>query len=203
MKLWIAFAFLAINFCLTCRVKIKMDIYYESLCPDSVRFISQQLAPNYEAFKENLDITFVPFGKSNSYQNTDGSIEFECQHGPDECFGNKVQGCMLSRLPHQDTQVSYVACQMQFGSDRSHQTCVEAFGVSWQEILQCVQSDFGTKHQLGYERITGPVLQQTSWVPTVVYNGQLTDYSHTGNSPPLKDILCQLCSNSNPACQKF
>lgn len=33
----------------------------------------------------------------------ESQIEFECQHGPDECFGNKVQGCMLSRIADQDT----------------------------------------------------------------------------------------------------
>ncbi|KAL7035430.1 hypothetical protein ACKWTF_008363 [Chironomus riparius] len=202
MKLWIAFAFLAINVCLTCRVKIKMDIFYESLCPDSIRFISEQLGQNYQSFKDNLDITFLPFGKSNSYQNQLGGIEFECQHGADECFGNKVQGCMLSRMPHQDTQVSYVTCQMQVGADRTHKACVEAFGVSWDEILQCVQSDFATKQQLGFERISGPVLQNTRWVPTIAYNGQITEYSHSGNSPPLKDVLCYYCSNSNPACQQ-
>lgn len=42
-----------------------MDIYYESLCPDSIKFINSQLRPNYEAFKQNLEITFVPFGKSS------------------------------------------------------------------------------------------------------------------------------------------
>lgn len=109
---------------------------------------------------------------------------------------------MLSRIAQQDTQLAYVACQMQFGADRTHQACVEAFGVSWEEILQCVADDFSTKQQLAFERITGQVLQKTRWVPTVIYNGQLTDYSHTGNSPPLKDVLCQLCSGSNPVCHQ-
>lgn len=42
-----------------------MDVYYESLCPDSIKFINQQLYPIYEQFKNNLDITFVPHGKSD------------------------------------------------------------------------------------------------------------------------------------------
>lgn len=108
---------------------------------------------------------------------------------------------MLSHyLRDQDTQVAYVSCQMQTGADRTHQACVEAFGVNWNEILQCVESSFAVKQQLGFERITNPVLQSTNWVPTVIYNGQLTDYSHTGNSPPLKDIICSLISNNNPSC---
>lgn len=42
-----------------------MDIYYESLCPDSIKFISEQLTPLYNEFRQHLDITFVPFGKSS------------------------------------------------------------------------------------------------------------------------------------------
>lgn len=43
------------------------------------------------------------FGSLQSHQTENSQIEFECQHGADECFGNKVQGCMLSRIPDQDT----------------------------------------------------------------------------------------------------
>lgn len=48
---------------------------------------------------------------------------------------------------------------MQFGEgtnvkDRTHQQCVEAFGVDWNEILQCVGSEFASRQQLAYEQIT-------------------------------------------------
>lgn len=107
---------------------------------------------------------------------------------------------MLSRMPHQDTQIAYAACQMKIGADRTHKTCVEAFGVSWQDILQCVGSDFATRQQLEFERVSGPVLAATRWVPSVIYNGQISQYTHTGRSPPLKNILCELSSNSKEIC---
>jgi hypothetical protein len=85
MRLWIAFVLLTINICITCMSKVKnrflvimplhnfafyneqvkMDVYLESLCPDSIRFISQQLYPLYNEFKDNLEITFIPHGKSS------------------------------------------------------------------------------------------------------------------------------------------
>lgn len=37
-----------------------------------------------------------------SSRDGEGQIVFQCQAGPDECFGNRAQGCMLSRLPNQD-----------------------------------------------------------------------------------------------------
>ncbi|CRK98817.1 CLUMA_CG012046, isoform A [Clunio marinus] len=199
MKLWIILALVSVN--LACVAKVKMDIYYESLCPDSMRFFSDELTPLYNNFKQHMDITFIPFGKSNSYETAESEIEFECQHGPDECFGNKVQGCMLSRILDQDTQFAYLSCQMVIGADRTHQTCVEQFGFDWNEIVQCTQSEFATRQQLGYEQITTPVLQQTNWVPTIAYNGRIDENSIGGRAPPLKELLCDLIYNTNPACK--
>lgn len=114
---------------------------------------------------------------------------------------------MLSRLRDQDLQVAYVTCQMQFTADginADHQRCVEAFGVNYNDILQCAASQQATEQQLGYEKITLPVLQNTNWVPSVLYNGQITEYTSAGRAgvPLLLDILCQLCSNNNAACQQ-
>lgn len=55
------------QFLVKCKfiIQVKMDIYYESLCPDSIRFISEQLQPLYNEFKKHLQITFLPFGKSS------------------------------------------------------------------------------------------------------------------------------------------
>lgn len=120
-------------------------------------------------------------------------------------------------------QLDYVACQMTAGSDRTHQTCVEAFGVPWNEILQCVESEFATRQQLEYEQITReslfvwpkpvhalihktlfffavPVLEAFNWVPTIAYNGKITELSHSGRAPPLKEIICEMIHNTNPAC---
>lgn len=83
-----------------------MDILYESLCPDSVNFISMQLAPLYEEFKHNLDINFVPFGKSSSPE-VSGEQEWMCQHGPDECLGNRIQSCMLAQFPGDQDKVTW------------------------------------------------------------------------------------------------
>lgn len=47
---------------------------------------------------------------------------------------------------------------MSADADRSHRTCVEALGFSWDEIAQCAQSDFATNQQLEYEKISGNFL---------------------------------------------
>lgn len=44
---------------------IKVSVYYESLCPYSIRFITQQLYPNYYRFAASLDVDLVPYGKAD------------------------------------------------------------------------------------------------------------------------------------------
>ncbi len=44
--------------------KISIQIYYESLCPDSQNFVEEQLYPAYQALGNYLQIDFKPFGNA-------------------------------------------------------------------------------------------------------------------------------------------
>ena len=44
---------------------LYLNVYYESLCPDSARFINTQLSSAFTQVRDILNITFVPFGKAN------------------------------------------------------------------------------------------------------------------------------------------
>ena len=48
--------------CLAADAEVSLDLYYESLCPDSTRFISQQIGPMHEAIGQDVAINFVPYG---------------------------------------------------------------------------------------------------------------------------------------------
>lgn len=50
-----------------------MAVYYESLCPDSIRFITTQLYPTYRELGLYIDVEFVPYGNANV-----GTIIFSC-----------------------------------------------------------------------------------------------------------------------------
>lgn len=54
----------------TTNGKLHVGIYYESLCPDSIRFITDQLFPGYSVVKHLIDVLFVPFGKSSVSQSS-------------------------------------------------------------------------------------------------------------------------------------
>lgn len=48
---------------------LAIDIYYESKCPDSARFINQQLDKALPLFSDYVNFRLVPFGKANVKKN--------------------------------------------------------------------------------------------------------------------------------------
>ncbi|KAK8720600.1 hypothetical protein OTU49_013216, partial [Cherax quadricarinatus] len=91
--------------------RVKIEVYFESLCPDSVHFFTHQLYPTWLDLRDIMDLVFVPFGKARATPTGTGDYEFECQHGPDECYGNKVMSCAQESLPIH-TQMEFFHCMM-------------------------------------------------------------------------------------------
>lgn len=44
---------------------VVLTVYYESLCPDSRRFITTKLTPLHPDIKDFVDLKLKPFGKAN------------------------------------------------------------------------------------------------------------------------------------------
>ncbi|PSN55774.1 hypothetical protein C0J52_02495, partial [Blattella germanica] len=93
---------------------VKVSVYYEALCPDSIGFIKNQLYPTWlELTEENLEPDFVPYGKATQRQAPNGTWSFQCQHGPQECKSNMEQACALNMLSNNATmQVMFITCVM-------------------------------------------------------------------------------------------
>ncbi|XP_017057432.1 gamma-interferon-inducible lysosomal thiol reductase [Drosophila ficusphila] len=180
--------------------KLHVTLLYESLCPDSRKFM-YQLGPVYEEFQDYIDILLVPFGKSLSEQN--GAI-FLCQHGPAECKGNRLQSCVINSTGNQAAQVKFVVCQMLAPDASRIDKCAREAGLLT-DVDQCVSSETGTKLQLQAELVTKQY--SPSFIPTIVYNGvfdqQLQDHSlhdfrgtvcyllRQQNSLPSSSTICQ------------
>lgn len=79
--------------------KVSVTVYYESLCPDSKRFFTSQLYPTLQTnLSKWVNLTLVPYGKSNQTNLGDDQWKFTCHHGPFECQGNKIQACALHEI---------------------------------------------------------------------------------------------------------
>ncbi|EDV92891.1 GILT-like protein 1 [Drosophila grimshawi] len=143
--------------------KLHITLLYESLCPDSRKFM-HQLGPVHAELEPYINIELVPFGKSLSQQN--GAI-FHCQHGPAECEGNRLQSCVCSSTQNQAAQVKFVVCQMFAPNHANADKCANEAGILT-EVEYCMKTPAGTKLQLDAELITKRY--SPSFVPTIVYN---------------------------------
>jgi interferon gamma-inducible protein 30 len=86
--------------------KVRVEVYYESLCPYSARFVVNQLATAFrEGLLDGADVTLVPYG--NAKVGTFGAMS--CQVCLISCFSLPIThvfselfltllGCNLSKL---------------------------------------------------------------------------------------------------------
>uniref|UniRef100_A0A1A9WQI1 Gamma-interferon-inducible lysosomal thiol reductase n=1 Tax=Glossina brevipalpis TaxID=37001 RepID=A0A1A9WQI1_9MUSC len=166
--------------------KLKVLVLYESLCPDSRRFLENQLGPNYDELSAFIDVKLVPFGFAYS---VDDGKEFVCQHGPKECLGNLQQSCVLNQTTNQYAQVNFVVCQMTTHWDNNDiKECSELVGLS-SNINNCLNTQMGVTLQLEAERITK--LYEPSFVPTIIYD-EIFDQELQDKS--IKDFRGTVCS---------
>ncbi|TMW49092.1 hypothetical protein DOY81_005826 [Sarcophaga bullata] len=166
--------------------KLKVLVLYESLCPDSVRFMGQQLGPSYDALKDYIDLSLVPFGKSYSKNN---GGQFFCQHGPRECYGNRQQSCVLQQIKDQAAQVNFVVCQMTKPDSSSIEYCAERAGLS-SDIDTCLNTELGTLLQLEAERITHSY--GIKFVPSIIYDGVFDQQLQDNSLRDFRGTVCGL-----------
>ncbi|KYN50216.1 Gamma-interferon-inducible lysosomal thiol reductase [Cyphomyrmex costatus] len=113
---------------------VNVDVYYESLCSDSMRWITRQLVPWYLEFRRHINVTLIPYGKATRHRESEtGPWQFSCQHGPNECLGNKAQACGIHAIQsseaaenHQRLMINLIGCAMfASGGGRNPVTAVQ------------------------------------------------------------------------------
>ncbi|XP_022209488.2 GILT-like protein 2 [Drosophila obscura] len=113
--------------------KLAITLYYESLCPYCMEFVTTQLAPSMMQ-KDRLpftDLLLIPYGNAN----LDNYGNVECQHGVKECELNAWHGCILQH--HNITEsVKMIACMMQEKKNRLDQ-CAEHYGIDVSDVKNC------------------------------------------------------------------
>jgi len=136
---------LALLILLPATMALQMDLYYESLCPDSTRFISQQVPDMWAALSNEVSINFVPYGFATTTEAADGELEFECQHGAAECQGNIVQACSLYLTKESpDIQVSLITCMMSAAApDLAGPECWGQMEMDYGLVEECVADGLG------------------------------------------------------------
>ncbi|XP_045505981.1 gamma-interferon-inducible lysosomal thiol reductase-like isoform X2 [Colias croceus] len=183
--------------------KVKIAVYYESLCPDSKSFITNQLAPVWRELRGAVKVKLVPYGKS-THDKVNGKWQFICHHGNDECYGNKVQACILKDRSLADTdKMELVICLMgQANPDKSLDTCLEQMKKSAEtsKLKKCASGEQGDNLLASYGDKSDTVQRPLSFVPTVVINEKFDQAVQDEAIKDLKAVVCRVATNKPASC---
>jgi interferon gamma-inducible protein 30 len=170
----------------------QIDVYVESLCPDCQNFIkdSFSLFLQNPSYAQLANVNFIPFG--NAKENKVGDkYEFTCQHGPNECYGNTVNNCALSKLSHEDG-LSFMVCfdraVVKYSRDikRALSECIEDQQLH-DKISTCADNEEGNNLM----HIAAQKTPEHKYVPWIHFNGK---HDVDIENKLLKDMNEYLCS---------
>merc|ERR1711937_359718 len=185
---------------------VKITVYYESLCPDSMRFVNDQLYPTWMKFKEEVNISFKPFGKANFSEN-DQSWDFTCQHGSNECWGNKIQACALDKVTDTEKIIPLINCLMMqtipLGPEAATVNCVLELNLPTptpNELLDCSKGDERSSllHDIGVE--THALQPPLTFVPWILFNDEFIKEDWELALDDLVKVLCDKYLKGSSKC---
>ncbi|XP_041762174.1 GILT-like protein 2 isoform X2 [Anopheles merus] len=146
--------------------QLPVTIYYETLCSDSMVFITHQLYPSWLRHQKEMKLRLVPFGKAWIEEHPNEEPKYHCQHGPRECQLNILHGCILKKLPPKKA-FSVVACLMK-NFRTSFEQCMEGHESFQTSVVNCSQGQQGAKLFKEFANETDNVHRPLPFVPTIV-----------------------------------
>ncbi|KAL1469108.1 hypothetical protein MTO96_004835 [Rhipicephalus appendiculatus] len=157
--------------------RVRVKLFYETLCPYSRKFITTQLWPAYLKLSDRLKVHLVPYGMALKKESVgaDGRkrTEISCQHGHNECVANMIQACAVSLYRGTYQMLAYVVCME--SSETPHKvakSCSSRVGVSWSALQHCTSTRAGPRLLLKMGRKTASHRPTVPYVPFVVVNGK-------------------------------
>ncbi|KAK6025869.1 gamma interferon inducible lysosomal thiol reductase [Ostertagia ostertagi] len=91
---------------------VKLEIYMESQCPDTSRFMHKQLMKAWSLLSQTgrVELVLVPFGKARCTAKGDNDFECSCQHQANECILNQLMNCVIDSVGFPDKIVPVIDC---------------------------------------------------------------------------------------------
>ncbi|AEE83207.1 putative protein [Arabidopsis thaliana] len=164
--------------------KVKLNLYYESLCPGCQEFIVDDLGKIFDYDLYTItDLKLFPFGNAELSDN----LTVTCQHGEEECKLNALEACALRTWPDQKSQYSFIRCVE--SDTKGWESCVKNSGRE-KAINDCYNGDLSRKLILGYATKTKNLKPPHEYVPWVTLNGKPLDDSVQSTD----DLVAQICN---------
>lgn len=106
---------------------VTLDVFYETKCPFSKQFINDEVRAALSdptCVFQHVHINWEPYG---NVQDTGGALV--CQHGGDECFGNKLHLCAKKAFGGNDDGLNtWITCHIEFLSSNPSNTARDIAG---------------------------------------------------------------------------
>jgi len=180
---------------------IPIHVLYETNCPYSQQFIIDTVGPLIGTKEApgclSEEVKFEWFAYGMATKRPDGG--FNCQHGEDECKGNRIQLCAKKKLGDTRKLSRFIIChetnirdkQMPAGDIASVQPCADLIGMSEvaQELITC--STGSNSLQLAADAGMQTDLSHPPLVPFAFFEGdEMTEgYNLFG-----QDLTANICS---------
>ncbi|XP_044757424.1 GILT-like protein 1 isoform X1 [Coccinella septempunctata] len=152
--------------------RLKVSVYYESLCPYSIDFIKTKIFPHYKEFQNYVRLEWIPYGKANQTL-INGKWSFKCQHGRDECKSNMYQACGLDQGRSQERNIEFINCVVSLinpAYTRGIEYCARANTFDWESMESCFRDGTGDDLLAKMGKKTSNLGSKFKHVPTVVFN---------------------------------
>lgn len=195
----------------------RIKLYYESLCPYSIAFITEQLWPTYIRMGYLMDVELYPFGNAFQVQEVPKEehnresrfafrtprVDYTCQHGPEECFGNTVQACAAHLFNDTLLTLAFVACMSSASEpDKAGKSCAGGVARDWSQIQRCATGKRGQKLNEKMSQETWNLDPPHNYVPWIVVNDVHTDDQQSLAQTDLLRLVCDSVSSGSkpPPC---
>lgn len=169
---------------------VMVMVFYEALCPDSKHFILKQLEPAFAKASSLIDYQLVPYGKATTNTNRDGSLNFDCQHGPVECEANIYHACTIEAVQDQKVLLDMISCMIanNFRPKEAMMECAKEHRVDYEQIHKCYESLHGAELLKIHGEATAALRPRVSFIPTITLDG-----AQGRQASILKDLLAEVC----------
>ncbi|XP_053638813.1 gamma-interferon-inducible lysosomal thiol reductase [Cherax quadricarinatus] len=177
---------------------VKIDLYYETLCPYSIDFVTTQLYPTWTILKDIMEVEMFPFGNAEYEADGDGWV-FTCQHGDEECHGNMIHACAKDHFKDINIEMEFVNCLLSADyPPNAGATCAAQVGQDWAPLEECVSSLEGQNllHDVAVQE--EKLDPQLYFVPWILVNDVFDEDLVTECQVDLKYVVCSTYTGTLP-----
>jgi len=184
----------------TRQTLVKVSLYYETMCPYCKNWIKNELCPVVEKLSEYFYIDFVPYGNAvTQYFRTRENI-ITCQHGAEECEGNRLQSCAVRSLSYLHSTKLICCMESESTFEPQGKRCLEELGIDIPSIVNCANGPDGQHYHFQDGMKTKDLSPPLTGVPWIIFNDKYQDNAevHAARTDFIS-VLCKYIPDPKPA----